>query len=52
MIPPHPGFPLNFASAIRDKISLFGNAGNHDGLGIQASVLQIPARSRYGFADA
>jgi hypothetical protein len=37
----NPGFPLNFASALGDKISLFGNSGNHYGFGIQQLVLQI-----------
>jgi hypothetical protein len=36
-----PGFPLNFASTLGDKISLFGNAGSHYGFGIQSNVLQI-----------
>jgi hypothetical protein len=40
-----PGFPLNFASANGDKISLFGNAGNHYGLGIQSNLLQIHSDS-------
>lgn len=37
----NPGFPLNFASSLGDKISLFGNSGNHYGFGIQNSLLQI-----------
>jgi hypothetical protein len=36
-----PGFPLNFPNTIGDKISLFGNSGNHYGFGIQGSLLQI-----------
>lgn len=36
-----PGFPLNFANTTGDKISLFGNAGNHYGFGIQGGLLQI-----------
>jgi hypothetical protein len=36
-----PGFPLNFANTVGDKISLYGNTGNHFGLGIQSSLLQI-----------
>ena len=36
-----PGFPLNFTSTIGDKISLFGNTGNHYGFGIQGGLLQI-----------
>ncbi|CAN5641022.1 hypothetical protein BH10BAC3_BH10BAC3_10680 [soil metagenome] len=36
-----PGFALNFADVVGDKISLFGNAGAHYGLGIQGDLLQI-----------
>lgn len=36
-----PGFPLNFANTIGDKISLWGNSGGHYGLGIQNGLLQI-----------
>jgi hypothetical protein len=36
-----PGFPLTFASTLGDKISLWGNAGNHYGFGIQSGSLQI-----------
>jgi hypothetical protein len=36
-----PGFPLNFASDIGDKISLYGNAGDHYGFGIQGGLLQM-----------
>lgn len=36
-----PGFPLNFSNSLGDKISLYGNSGNHFGLGIQNSLLQI-----------
>ena len=36
-----PGFPLNFASTLGNKISLFGNTGNHYGFGIQSGLLQI-----------
>jgi len=36
-----PGFPLNFASSLGDKISLWGNSGDHYGLGIQTNLLQI-----------
>lgn len=36
-----PGFPLNFASTVGDKISLWGNSGTHYGFGIQNSLLQI-----------
>jgi hypothetical protein len=40
---PSPAFPLNFSTALGDKISLWGNtaAGNHYGLGVQSAVLQI-----------
>jgi hypothetical protein len=37
----NPGFALNFKSNLGDKISLFGNGGNHYGFGIQAGLLQI-----------
>jgi hypothetical protein len=37
----NPGFPLNFASSLGDKISLYGNSGNHYGFGIQGGLLQI-----------
>lgn len=36
-----PGFPLNFSSTIGDKISLYGNSGNHYGFGIQGGLLQM-----------
>ena len=36
-----PGFPLNFASTPGNKISLYGNTGNHYGFGVQAGLLQI-----------
>jgi Chaperone of endosialidase len=36
-----PGFPLNFANTLGDKIALYGNSGNHYGLGIQGGLLQI-----------
>jgi hypothetical protein len=38
-----PGFPLNFASEVGDKISLYGNSGNHYGFGIQGGLLQMHA---------
>jgi hypothetical protein len=38
-----PGFPLNFASAPGDKISLYGSSGNHYGFGVQSALLQIHA---------
>jgi hypothetical protein len=40
-----PGFPLNFSNALGDKISLWGNAGNHYGFGIQGGLLQIHSES-------
>jgi hypothetical protein len=36
-----PGFPLNFPNTLGDKISLYGNSGNHYGLGVQSGTLQI-----------
>lgn len=36
-----PGFPLNFANTLGDKISLYGNSGTVYGFGIQPSLLQI-----------
>jgi hypothetical protein len=36
-----PGFPLNFAYSFGDKISLYGNSGNHYGIGVQSGLLQI-----------
>ena len=36
-----PGFPLNFAQTLGDKISLFGNSGGHYGMGIQNFLMQI-----------
>ncbi|SMP05155.1 hypothetical protein [Chryseobacterium profundimaris] len=38
---PTPGFPLNFANAVGDKISLYGNSGNNYGFGIRGYQLQI-----------
>jgi hypothetical protein len=38
-----PGFPLSFANALGDKISLWGASGNHYGFGVQGSTLQIHA---------
>jgi len=37
----NPGFPLNFAAALGDKISLWGNSGNHYGFGINSGLLQV-----------
>ena len=36
-----PGFPLNFAPTLGDKVSLWGNFGAHYGFGIQNALLQI-----------
>ena len=36
-----PGFPLNFANTLGDKIALWGNTGNIIGFGIQSALLQI-----------
>jgi hypothetical protein len=36
-----PGFPLNFASILGDKVAFWGNSGFHYGIGIQNSLLQI-----------
>jgi hypothetical protein len=36
-----PGFPLNFPNSIGDKISLWGQSGNHFGLGIDNSLMMI-----------
>ncbi|HEX8845926.1 MAG TPA: tail fiber domain-containing protein [Pyrinomonadaceae bacterium] len=36
-----PGFPLSFGNVLGDKISLWGQSGNHFGFGIQTSLLQI-----------
>lgn len=36
-----PGFPLNFALTLGDKISLFGNTGSTYGFGVQSNLLQI-----------
>lgn len=37
----NPEFPLSFAGITGDKISFWGGTGNHYGIGIQASLLQI-----------
>jgi hypothetical protein len=39
----NPGFPLSFPDSLGDKISLWGQSGNHFGLGIAPSLLQIHA---------
>ena len=36
-----PGFPLNFANTLGDKISLYFASGNSYGLGVQNNLLQI-----------
>ncbi len=36
-----PAFPLSFGSGLGDKIALWGSSGNHYGIGIQNSVIQI-----------
>ena len=36
-----PGFPLTFPNTLGDKISLWGQSGNHFGFGIQNGQLQI-----------
>jgi hypothetical protein len=43
-----PGFPLNFANVLGDKISLWGNSGNSYGFGIQGGLLQIHSDSSGG----
>ena len=40
-----PGFPLSFPDVLGDKISLWGQSGNHYGFGIQGSLLQIHSDS-------
>jgi hypothetical protein len=52
-----PGFPLNFASTLGDKVSLYGNTGNHYGFGIQNGLLQIhsdaaAANIAFGFGSS
>lgn len=37
----NPGYPLNFASLLGDKIALWGNAGAHYGFGVQSGLLQL-----------
>ncbi|MEE9293657.1 MAG: hypothetical protein V3W34_01660 [Phycisphaerae bacterium] len=36
-----PDFPLSFPNTLGDKISLWGDSGDHFGLGIQSGTLQI-----------
>lgn len=38
---PTPGFPLNFAATLGEKISLYGNSGNNYGIGIGTNALQL-----------
>ena len=45
---PSPGFPLNFSSTVGNKISLYGNSGNHYGLGLQNNLVQIYAGDSSG----
>ena len=40
---PTPGFPLSFAAALGDKISLWGDTGGHYGFGVQSGLLQVHA---------
>lgn len=40
-----PLYPLHFRSTLGDKIALWGGAGNHYGIGIQANLLQIHSGS-------
>jgi len=40
-----PGFPLSFPDTLGDKISLYGQSGNHFGFGIAPSTLQIHANA-------
>jgi hypothetical protein len=37
----NPGFPLSFPDTLGDKISLWGDSGNHFGFGIAPATLQI-----------
>ncbi len=37
----NPTVPLNFASTLGNKLSLFGNSSNHYGFGIQGSLMQV-----------
>jgi hypothetical protein len=41
----NPGFPLSFADALGDKITLFGQGTSHYGFGIQGALLQIHSES-------
>ena len=37
----NPGFPVSFSNILGDKISFYGNSGNHYGLGIQPGLFQM-----------
>lgn len=52
-----PNFPLTFPSTLGDKISLWGNANQHFGFGVQTSQLQVFTDSvnadvTFGFKNA
>ncbi len=52
-----PGFPLTFANSLGDKISLWGQSGNHYGFGIQSGQMQIhtaasPEFISFGFGQS
>lgn len=52
-----PNFPLTFPSTLGDKISLWGNANQHFGFGVQSSQLQVFTDSvnadvTFGFKNA
>lgn len=52
-----PGFPLNFSTSVGDKISLYGNNGDHYGFGVQGGLLQIhsdaqAANIAFGFGSS
>ncbi len=36
-----PGFPLSFGNSFGNKISLYGQSGNHYGIGVQGALLEI-----------
>ena len=41
-----PGYPLTFSDTVGDKISLFGQYGDHYGFGIQSNEFQIMAKGQ------
>lgn len=43
-----PGFPLTFPNSVGDKISLWGQSGNHIGFGVQSGLLQIHTHASTG----